>query len=351
MSVAPQEGHGRSRPQRRGLRPLDWVPSLKMKLGAVIVAAISVTAVAIAIGHDKGLPLVVVTGGAIVLGLGMVHVLARGMTSPLREMATAAAAMAEGHYEWRVRATSRDEVGELARAFNRMSAELAGVDRMRRDLVANVSHELRTPISALGAVLENLVDGVEEPDRETFEAMLAQVQRLGRLVGQLLDLSRLESGAVPFEVRPFAIRPVLEDAVREARLLDASVRLSVEVDPSDLAAVGDPERIYQVVANLLENAVRHSPEGGLVAVVASGNATHARIAIVDEGAGITPADADRVFERFYRTDAARSSGDGGTGLGLSISRWIVELHGGDIRVEDREPHGCRMVVDLPLAAI
>lgn len=129
--------------------------------------------------------------------------------------------------------------------------------------------------------------------------------------------------------------------------MEASVRLSVTVDPPDLAALGDPERIHQVVANLLENAVRHSPAGGLVAASAGRCDTHARITIVDEGPGIPGAEAARVFERFYRADAARSSGDGGTGLGLSISRWIVELHGGDIQVEDREPHGCRMVIHLP----
>src|SRR5207244_9781059 len=121
-------------------------------------------------------------------------VLARGMTSPLREMADATEAMARGDFSQRVRATSRDEIGRLAASFNQMAAELAETDRVRRDLVANVSHELRTPITALQAKLENLVDGVEDPDPQTFRTMLAQVERLGRLVTQLLDLSRLESG-------------------------------------------------------------------------------------------------------------------------------------------------------------
>src|SRR5207244_8531188 len=123
-----------------------------------------------------------------------VRFLARGVTSPLREMAEAASEMAKGNYDIRVYSLKRDEVGELARAFNQMAAELAETDRVRRDLVANVSHELRTPITALQAVLENLVDGVEDPDPQTFRTMLAQVERLGRLVTQLLDLSRLESG-------------------------------------------------------------------------------------------------------------------------------------------------------------
>ena len=153
-----------------------------------------------------------------VLALAMVQFLARGMTSPLREMAAAASAMARGDYGRRVRATSRDEVGELARAFNAMAAELADVDRMRRDLIANVSHELRTPIGALQALLENLVDGVEPVDPASLRTALGQTERLGRLVGQLLDLSRLESGALALRPAPFPVRPLLEQATRECEL-------------------------------------------------------------------------------------------------------------------------------------
>src|SRR5437868_9036834 len=163
----------------------------------------------------------------------MVRCRARGVTSPSREMSDAARAMATGNYDSRVAATSRDEVGELARAFNQMAAELAETDRVRRDLVANVSHELRTPITALQAVLENLVDGVTDPDPETFRTMLAQVERLGRLVKQLLDLSRLESGAVPLERSEFAVEPLLEHAVREQKLHEPDVGVAVSVEPAN----------------------------------------------------------------------------------------------------------------------
>src|SRR5581483_3959786 len=139
--------------------------------------------------------------------LGMVQLLARGMTSPLRDMAAGAREMAAGDYSRRVAASSRDEVGELARAFNVMAAELAETDRIRRDLIANVSHELRTPITALQAGLENLVDGVEPPGPEQLRTMLKQAERLGRLVTQLLDLSRLESGAIPLQRSAFEVRP------------------------------------------------------------------------------------------------------------------------------------------------
>ncbi len=164
------------------MRPLDRLRSIKVKLGVVIVATVAGTVIVLALGRRAGLSVEARVVVATVLGLGMVQLLARGMTSPLREMAAAATAMARGDYDRRVRATSRDEVGELARAFNAMAAELADADRMRRELVANVSHELRTPLGALQALLENLVDGVEPPDPAALRTALAQTERLGRLV-------------------------------------------------------------------------------------------------------------------------------------------------------------------------
>jgi signal transduction histidine kinase len=229
-----------------------------------------------------------------------------------------------------------------------MAAELADVERQRRELVANVSHELRTPIGALQALLENLADGVESPDPQALRTALAQTERLGRLVAQLLDLSRLEAGAVPMSPRPFEVRRLLEQATRECALgEDRRVRLKVCVQPGDLRANGDPERVHQVVANLLENAVRHSPPDGRVWLSAYDLDGATAIEVADEGPGIPEHEAQHVFDRFHRVDAARSAGAGGTGLGLSIARWIVDAHGGAIRVERREPHGCRMVVELP----
>ena len=333
------------------MRPLDRLPSIKMKLGVVIVASVAGTVLLIVTGVRAGLPKWATGIAACVAALAVVQFLARGMTSPLREMARAATAMARGDYTRRVTATSRAEVGDLARAFNSMAGELAEVDRMRRDLVANVSHELRTPISALQAVLENLVDGVARADRQTLDVMIEQVARLRSLVDQLLELSRLESGTVPLERRRFLLAPVLEQAARDSDLgagaQEKQVQVDVDVDPLGLEIDADPERVLQLVANLLRNAVRHSPSGGGVTVAATSADAHVRIEVVDEGPGIPEEEAARVFERFYRADAARSLDDGGAGLGLAISRWIVELHGGSIRVDQAAPTGCRMVVELP----
>ena len=195
----------------------------------------------------------------------MVQFLARGMTSPLRDMAAAASAMARGDYDRRVRATSRDEVGELARAFNAMAADLADVERMRRDLVANVSHELRTPIGALQALLENLADGVEPTDPAALRTALGAdgaARPAGRAAARPLaagERRRWRSSRVSF-----GVRELLEQATRECELGDRPVRLKVCVQPGDLRAHGDPERMHQVVANLLDNAVRHSPPEGRV---------------------------------------------------------------------------------------
>ncbi len=326
------------------MRPLDRLPSIKLKLGAIIVGAVGVAVIVISLGVKLQLWPYLTVALAGILALAMVQVLARGMTSPLREMAIASKAMSRGDYGRRVTATSRDEVGELARAFNAMAAELAEVDRMRRDLIANVSHELRTPITALRAGLENLIDGVEPGDPDKLRTMLEQVERLGRLVTQLLDLSKLESGAVPLNRNVFTVKPLLDQAVREAELhAPAGVRLVVDADNA-IALNGDAERIHQVVSNLVENAVRHSPPSGTVTVSAHRENGHVRIEVNDEGPGVPAGEEERIFERFYRADTARTRTDGGAGLGLAIARWIVDMHGGEIKVE---PGSSRMVVALP----
>jgi signal transduction histidine kinase len=329
-------------------RPLDHLTSIKVKLATLIVGAVGITVFVFwfMVRVVQVWPSIAGATAAAV-ALLMVRRMARGMTSPLREMAAAAQAMAKGDYDQRVEATSHDEVGRLAVAFNRMATELAETDRVRRDLVANVSHELRTPLTALQATLENIIDGVATADPATLQTMLTQVERLSRLVAQLLDLSRLEAGTVPLDRQAFAVEPVLAHAVREQELTAPDVAIDMSVDDDRLAANGDPERVHQVVANLLENAVRHSPAGAAVEVRARRTADGVVIEVADEGPGIAPDDADRVFERFYRADTARASADGGAGLGLAIARWIVELHGGEIHPEPREPHGCRMVVTLP----
>lgn len=367
-------------PRVPDVRPLDPLRSLKIKLGVLVAvtvsAAVLITWLGLqaSLGPSRTFPL------AIILSLLLTQVLARGMTSPLREITEAVEAMADGDYTRRVRATSSDEVGQLAHAFNRMAEDLASVEQTRRDLIANVSHELRTPVAALKAQLENMVDGVVEPTPAALEQAHAQTDRLTRLVTYLLDLSRIEAGASALNVGKIAVGDFLEDCAEDLSMVDAAKDLHyvVDVTPEDLSIEGDAERLHQVVMNLLQNAIRHSPPGGVVRLdaypVDGTEGADVVLEVSDEGPGIAAADRERIFQRFVRgtgstadrtDDRGRngSSGDtfggstvgstvgssGGTGIGLAIVRWAVELHGGHVQVVDSD-RGATMRVTLPASA-
>jgi two-component system, OmpR family, sensor histidine kinase BaeS len=326
---------------------LDQVTSVKVKLGLLVAASVTVASVVAAVGAGGGVPFWLGLPVTVALALGVTQLLAVGMTSPLREMTAAARRMARGDYAGRVTATSSDEVGELARAFNRMAEDLATVDRQRRELVANVSHELRTPLAALCAVLENLVDGVGDPDPVALRAALDQAERVANLASDLLDLARVDAGEAQLSTARVPMLELLERAVAEARAAGREVRYDVRTTPPALTATADPVRLHQLVANLLDNASRHSPAGGVVRITAEDRATGWRLEVADEGAGVPAADRDRVFERFGTLGEAE--GGGGTGLGLAIARWVTDLHGGTIHFVDPEPGstGARVRVDLP----
>lgn len=287
---------------------------------------------------------------AALVGLILARLVARGMTRPLRDMAAAAHRMEEGDYGARVSTTSRDEVGSLAAAFNGMSERLEGLERMRRDLVANVSHELRTPIAALRARLENILDGVERPDPAVLQVMLAQSDRLGRLVDQLLDLSSLDAGTASMARERVDVASLVARVLAEIEVgLTPGTVAPTSVVPVPVPEVaGDAERLHQVLFNLVDNAVRHAPsEAGTEVAVSAGADGMVRIEVRDRGPGIPAEHLPRVFERFYRADAARATAVGGTGLGLTIARSIVEAHGGRILAEPREGGGTTVRVLLP----
>ncbi|WP_454301378.1 HAMP domain-containing sensor histidine kinase [Salana multivorans] len=337
------------------VRPLDRLTTIRIKLGVLVVASVTVSSILVWAGRSYNNRWYMTFPVAILLSLLVTQLLARGMTSPLREMTAAARAMSAGDYSIRVRTTSRDEVGQLGHAFNAMAADLAQLAEAQRAIVANVSHELRTPIAALRAQLENMVDGVTEPDEEALEAALAQTERLTRLVTYLLDLSRLEAGAAGLHLQRVRLRDVVEEvteaAAHAARATGRSVTWVVEV-PDDLEATLDTERIHQVLLNLLSNASRHSPDGGTVTVQGwAGEDGGVVIDVVDDGPGIPAQQRDRIFERFERgetpQDAAGQS-TGGTGLGLAIARWAAGLHGGSLAaVDPGERTGAVLRLTLP----
>ncbi|WP_336050153.1 HAMP domain-containing sensor histidine kinase [Streptomyces sp. CA2R101] len=352
-----------------GLRPLDPYRSVKAALGALVSVSVIITTLLVFVAMHSATELRVITIFSVIASLLITQFVANSLTAPLDEMTDVTRSMAHGNYSRRVRSERRDEFGDLANAFNRMAADLEAVDTHRKELVANVSHELRTPIAALRAVLENVVDGVSEPDPETMRTALKQTERLGRLVEHLLDLSRLDNGVVPLHARRFEVWPYLSGVLKEANMSRGAstlsglsgvagsgthtrtdVHLHLDVSPPELTAHADAERLHQVVANLIDNAIKHSPRHGRVTV-------HARrgegpesleLDVQDEGPGIPESERYRVFERFNRGGPAPSGpgSDGGTGLGLAIARWAVDLHGGRIGVAESS-RGCRIRVTLP----
>jgi signal transduction histidine kinase len=337
------------------LRPLDPFRSVKAALGALVIVSVVITTLLALFAVSSETELRVITIISIIASLLLTQFVAQFLTAPLDEMTDAAKAMADGDYSRRVRGERRDEFGELAETFNRMAADLEAVDQHRKELVANVSHELRTPIAALRAVLENVVDGVSDADPETMRTALSQTERLGRLVEHLLDLSRLDNGVVPLHARRFEVWPYLAGVLKEANMSKGQghartdVHLHLDVSPPELTAHADAERLHQVVTNLIDNAVKHSPPHGRVTVRArpSEGEQSLEVEVLDEGPGIPESERARVFERFSRTKNAEGGpGDGGTGLGLAIARWAVDLHGGWIRVAE-SPRGCRIQVTLP----
>ncbi|MEU5973248.1 HAMP domain-containing sensor histidine kinase [Streptomyces sp. NPDC047315] len=348
--------------RRRGPVPI----TIKTKLGTLVVVSVFITTGLLLVALRTSTELRFITVFSVIATLLITQFFAHGLTAPLDEMNTVAKGISHGDYTQRVRgADRRDELGDLASTINRMADDLEAVDRHRKELVANVSHELRTPIAALRAVLENVVDGVSAADPETMRTALTQTERLGRLVETLLDLSRLDNGVVPLRTRRFEVWPYLSGVLKEANLAAAQRRLAsgsghhtrtdvhlhLDVSPPELTAHADPERLHQVVANLVDNAVKHSPPHGRVTVRArrGRQPESLDLEVVDEGPGIPEQERHRVFERFNRGSVAAPHGkgsDGGTGLGLAIARWAVDLHGGRIGVAE-SARGCRILVTLP----
>ena len=311
----------------KGTQPLAGLRSIRTRLAVLVGACVLVAAVVGTIGTDAGVPLWLGLPATIGVALVVTRWLASGMTTPLIQMTAAAQRMAKGDYAAVITTSGQDEVGELARAFASMATELEQSEEHRRRLVATVAHELRTPLAAQQALLENLADGVTAPDETTLRAALSQSERLASLVTDLLDLSRPDGRGVPFSPSRVRVQDLLDGAVDEATLQGRDVALAVDVEPADLTITGDRARLAQVTANLLDNAIRHSPSGGSVTMTARADADQWSLTVADDGPGLSPERAERLFHRFG------PGGDegGGTGLGLAIAAWVVTMHGGTIR--------------------
>jgi len=307
--------------------------------------------------------LLITTVGALLLGIVVSAMLARRFTKPLRRLTDAARALADGDLARRVPAdrakSGGAEIAELSRQFNAMAEQVEEtLEEIRRDrdrgreFMADVSHELRTPLAALRTFNELLREkaGDDVAARTEFlEASAQQIERLDWLAQNLLELSKLDSGLIRLDLRPDDLRATIFSAVEQAQVsaLRRGLNLTTELPDTPLVTRHDPQRLGQVLTNLIGNALKFTPRGGTVQVALSPSGRGARIQVIDSGVGIEAAELPHIFNRFYRGSRANEARGSGSGLGLAIVRSVVEMHGGRVMVESRVGSGTIFTVTLP----
>jgi two-component system OmpR family sensor kinase len=295
-----------------------------------------------------------VTGAALAVGLGLVAgaLLSHSLTAPLGRLAAAARAVASGDLGQQVKAEGSAEIAEVGQAFNEMTAALEEGERLRQNLVADVAHELRSPLTVVQGNLRAILDDVYPLEKAEIARLYDETRLLSRLVDDLRELAQAEAGQLSLNLQTVDIARVLQVTVANFELATEAkgVHLTSQV-AEDLPAVqADPDRLAQVLRNLLTNALRHTPKGGWVSVSAATAADAVEITVADNGEGIAPEDLPHVFDRFWRADRSRSRAEGGAGLGLAIVRAIVEAHGGQVSAASDGPgQGSTFRFALPMA--
>jgi signal transduction histidine kinase len=286
----------------------------------------------------------------IVAALIATLLLSRKIVGPVESLTRAARRMERGDLSERVAVRSGDEIGELAKAFNRMADSLARNEQLRRDMVGDVAHELRTPLTNIRCQIESLQDGLIEPRREVIDSIHEEALLLARLIDDLQELALAEAGQLRLTFEPVSIREVIEKAAFAIapQIESKKITLRVDAPPSLPEAQADSERVGQILRNLLANAVTHTPTMGVIEIRARSSGQEIEVAVSDTGSGIEAEHADRIFERFYRADRSRSRSTGGAGLGLAIVRQLVLAHGGHIRVESEPGRGSHFIFTLPV---
>ncbi len=270
-------------------------------------------------------------GAAVVVSLFVSH----RIVQPLQTISQVSRRMAQGSYHERTVLPSDDELAELSRSVNQLAEALEHTERRRMTLIADVAHELRTPLTTIEGYMEGLMDGMIPPGPHAYSLVLRESVRLQRLVSELALLSRIEAGEVPITPRALALSEVVE-RVREQLmpLCDAQQLTFVTDVPADLPELwADPDRLAQILLNLLGNALRYTPAGGTITISARPLEGAVQITVRDTGIGISAEHLPHLFERFYRVDKSRTRSSGGTGIGLTIARHLVHAHGGEIWAE------------------
>jgi two-component system sensor histidine kinase BaeS len=269
---------------------------------------------------------------------------------PISALAAAARRVAGGHYAERVPTDEPGELGELATSFNDMAGSLESTERRRLQLVGDVAHELRTPLTTLDGYLEGLEDGVIEANPATWRLLRIETGRLSRMVNDLSDLWRAEAHQLPMRIADVEVARVAADVAGGFAPTASARGISIDVAAAPATALADRDRLAQILANYLSNAIRHAPDGSAVEVTTRLVDGHVRIGVTDHGTGLAPDQLDAVFERFYRVDPARSRAAGGSGIGLAIVRALADAMGGHVWAESAGPGtGATFLVELPAA--
>ena len=292
--------------------------------------------------------------GALIAGLAALAVtlaLSSRILRPVERLTEAAQRMEKGDLTVRVPVTSEDEIGQLAHAFNSMAGSLAQQEQLRRNMVTDVAHELRTPLTNLRGYLEAARDDLVPSDAALVDNLYEETMLLSRLVADLQELAQAEAGQLALLRQPASLAGIVEQAVTILRPQANAKGLMLSVDlPDNLPPVDvDPERVGQVLRNLLNNAVAHTPQGGEVAVAARSGDREVAVSVRDTGTGIAAEHLPYVFDRFYRADKSRARQTGGAGLGLAIAKQLMIAHGGSIKVESAPEQGTTFTFTLPVA--
>jgi len=295
----------------------------------------------------------IIASALALLTAGIVSAFVTGrVVGPVRILARASRRLALGAYTERVPSDSGDEIGELAESFNALATALEATERRRLELIGDVAHELRTPVATLQVYLEGLLDGVVEPNEDTWAQMHDETGRLRRLIDDLQELSRAEAHQIPLDLVSVSPGDIVNVAVERlsSRFADQEIELDSDVPPGLPHVRADRDRAIQVLTNLFSNALRYTPAPGKVAVASRSRDGFVELTVTDTGVGIAANDLARVFDRFYRVDKSRSRALGGAGVGLTIARALVESMGGRIWAESAGPgRGSTFGFTLPVA--
>jgi signal transduction histidine kinase len=283
--------------------------------------------------------------------------MARWIASPLQRIALAARGIAQCEYQ-RISPDGPREVKELATAFNDMAQRVQTSQQSQRDFVANVSHELKTPLTSIQGFAQAILDGTVNTPESVEKAagiIRSEAERMYRLVMELLTLARLDAGTANFERGPVNLTDLLQSVVEKMAPQARAANVSLETSLASIPAVlGDGDRLSEVFTNLVDNALKYTPEGGQVAISARANGSWDEISVADTGSGLTPEEQARIFERFYQADKSRQKAAGpgsgsGAGLGLAIAREIIQAHGGTIQVISVPGKGSNFITRIPAA--